>query len=255
MKVDLTRFPGGPDADVVVVEEPLEIRVEGRPLAVLMRSPGADEELVAGFLYSEGVIDGPDDIAAMAKVKEPLKPRDNTMDLRLAAGVNPARVLSAQRELYASSACGVCGKATVEAVLKRLPSRRVSPRAAPELLLGLPAKMRAAQAGFGRTGGEHAAALFTLDGELEVLREDVGRHNAVDKVLGWRLRADRVPVEDAILLVSGRAGFELVQKAALAGVPTMAAVGAPSSLAVELAREAGMQLVGFLREGRFNEYS
>lgn len=245
------------DTDRVATEEPLEIRVEGRPLAVTMRTPGHDEDLVAGFLYTEGLIDGADDIAAMARLRDPADPQDNTLDVRVASGVDVdgGRFASAQRNFYASSSCGVCGKATIASLLVGAPPL-VDPRVADAaLLLALPAAMRAAQATFETTGGLHAAALFDFDGRLEVLREDVGRHNAVDKVLGWRLRQDRAPVDDRVLLVSGRAGFELVQKALVARVPVLAAVGAPSSLAVQLAVEAGLQLVGFLRDGRFNVYS
>ncbi len=254
--VPVRRHPGGPDRDLVVVEEPLELRVEGRPLVVTMRTPGHDRELAAGLLYTEGVIDGPDDLAAVAKIRDPAIPRDNTVDVRLASGVRAEaeRFTSARRALYASSACGVCGKATIEEVMRRVPALD-SPRRAPAALLRrLPAAMRLRQDAFLATGGIHAAALFDFGGTLEVLREDIGRHNAVDKVLGWRLLADRVPVDDRILVISGRAGFEIVQKAAAAGVPVLAAVGAPSSLAVSLARELGMQLAGFLRAERLNEY-
>jgi len=242
--------------DRVVTEEPLEIRVEGRPLAVTMRTPGHDPELVAGFLYTEGVVDGADDLAALRKVQDPLDPQDNTLDVRLASGVDleDGRFASARREFYASSSCGLCGKATIANILRGAPPLRDPRRATAELLLSLPEALAAAQVGFAATGGAHAAALFSFDGALEVLREDVGRHNAVDKVLGWRFLRDEVPVADRVLMVSGRAGFELVQKALVARVPVMAAVGAPSSLAVQLAREGGLQLVGFLRDGRFNVY-
>jgi FdhD protein len=245
------------DTDRVATEEPLEIRVEGRPLVVAMRTPGHDIELAAGFLYTEGLIDGADDIAAIAKIQDPLDPQDNTLNIRLASGVDlsEGRFASAQRNFYASSSCGLCGKATIASVLLGAPPLNDPRRADHRLLLGLPQAMRKAQETFERTGGLHAAALFAFDGTLEVLREDIGRHNAVDKVLGWRLRRDQVPVDDRILLVSGRAGFELVQKALVARVPVLAAVGAPSSLAVQLAVEGGMQLVGFLRDGRFNVYS
>ncbi len=245
------------DSDRVVVEEPLEIRVEGRPLAVTMRTPGHDEELAAGFLYSEGVIDGADDVVALRKVRDPLDPQDNTLDVRLASGVDleDGRFASAQREFYASSSCGLCGKSTIANILRGAPPLERPRKASPELLLSLPAVMAMAQPAFTATGGLHAAALFDFDGALEVLFEDVGRHNALDKVLGWRLLQDRVPVEDGVLCVSGRAGFELVQKALVARVPVLAAVGAPSHLAVQLAVEGGMQLVGFLRDGRFNVYS
>ena len=256
--VQIVRQPSGVrEGDRVATEEPLEIRVEGKPLAVTMRTPGHDDELTAGFLYSEGVVDGADDLVAIAKVVSPLDPQDNTVDVRLASGVrsDEGRFASAQRSFFASSSCGVCGKATIENVFLGVPPLESPIRATPEQLLALPDRMRAAQATFDRTGGLHAAALMHLDGELEVLREDIGRHNAVDKVLGWRLLQDDVPVDDRVLLVSGRAGFEIVQKALVARVPILAAVGAPSSLAVDLAREAGMQLVGFLRDGGFNEYA
>ncbi len=256
--VSVRRFPAGDlDLDAVVVEEPLEMRVEGQALAVTMRTPGHDRELVGGFLYTEGCVDGADDIQAVEHVRDPLDPQDNTVDVRLAAGmgIEAGRFASAQREFYASSSCGICGKATIAKVLAGAPPLVDPIRVGAEILLRLPEKMRALQSTFERTGGLHAAALFTPEGELEVLREDVGRHNAVDKVLGWRLLADRAPVDDALLLISGRAGFEIVQKALVARVPVVAAVGAPTTLAVSLANEAGMQLVGFLRDGRFNQYA
>ena len=242
--------------DQVAVEEPLELRLGGRPLAVTMRTPGHDEELAAGFLYTEGVIDGSDDLSAMAKVCDPSDPQDNTLDILLATGIahDEGRFASARREFYASSSCGICGKATIERVLRGAPPLVSPRRAADALLHTLPAKMRVLQDAFESTGGLHAAALFTFDGELEVLREDIGRHNAVDKVLGWRLLRDEVPVDDRVLVVSGRAGFEIVQKALVARVPVMASVGAPSSLAVQLATDGGMQLVGFLSATRGNEY-
>ncbi len=257
-RIQVLRHPAGlRQDDLVVTEEPLEIRVEGRPLSVTMRSPGHDRELAAGFLYAEGVIDGADDLSAMRKVRSPQDPQDNTLDALLAPGVSldEARFASAQRSVFASSSCGVCGKATLENVLRDLPPLTTPRRASPELLLSLPPRMLPAQAAFHATGGVHAAALFDFDGGLEVLREDVGRHNAVDKVLGWRLLQDRVPVDDRVLLVSGRIGFEIVQKALVARIPVLAAVGAPTSLAVDLARVSGMQLVGFLRRDSFNEYS
>ena len=258
VECQVRRSPSGQvERDWVVVEEPLEIRVEGRPLAVTMRTPGHDRELAAGFLYTEGCVDGADDLQALASVKDPRTQGDNIVDVRLAAGtpIPEAALASAQRNLYATSSCGICGKASIDRVLRGAPPVSGLPELHASLLLDLPAKMREAQKAFQETGGIHAAALFSLDGELEVLREDVGRHNAVDKVLGWRLLQDRVPVQDCILMVSGRAGFELVQKAVMAGLPAMVAVGAPSSLAVELANSSGMQLVGFLRSGRFNRYT
>ena len=258
VEFQVQRSPSGlVERDWVVVEEPLEIRVEGRPLAVTMRTPGHDRELAAGFLFTEGCVDGADDLQALASVKDPRTEGDNIVDVRLASGtpLPEAALASAQRSLYATSSCGICGKASIDRVLKVAPPVAPLPELEASYLVALPQKMREAQRAFQETGGIHAAALFTLSGELEVLREDVGRHNAVDKVLGWRLLQDRVPVDDCVLMVSGRAGFELVQKAVVAGVPAMVSVGAPSSLAVELARSSGMQLVGFLRGERFNRYS
>jgi FdhD protein len=255
--VDITRVTAD-DAtettDVLAREEPLEIRIEGRPVAITMRTPGHDLELAAGFLFTEGVIDGPDDIQAMAHVDEPSDPQGNTIDTVLASGVPAARRGAADRALYASSSCGICGKATIDRLMVGAPAltERISP--APEVLLSLPERLRPLQAVFEKTGGLHAAALFSVDGELEVTREDIGRHNAVDKVIGWRLQQDAVPIDDRILLVSGRAGFEIIQKALVARIGVVAAVGAPSSMAVELAEESGMLIVGFLRNGRYNQY-
>lgn len=248
--------PGPLEDDLLAAEEPLEIRLDGTPLAVTMRTPGHDLDLAAGFLFSEGVIDGPDDLTALGHVDDPLDPQGNTVYAVLASGVPASRRQHAQRDLFASSACGICGKASLDRICASLPATP-TPHAlpSPAVMLGLPQKLRQAQEVFGWTGGLHAAALFSFDGTLEVLREDIGRHNAVDKVLGWRLRADRVPVSDRILLVSGRAGFEIVQKAAVAGVPVLAAVGAPSSLAARLAQQARMTLIGFLRDGRYNLYN
>ncbi|MDP6932698.1 MAG: formate dehydrogenase accessory sulfurtransferase FdhD, partial [Myxococcota bacterium] len=235
--------------------EPLEIRIEGRPTAVTMRTPGHDLELVAGFLLTEGVIDGPDDLTAHAHVDSPADPQGNTVDVLLAAGVPAARRDRATRELFASSSCGICGKASIDRVMLRGPTIERSIEPDPTVLCSLPATLRETQPVFARTGGLHAAALFSPDGKLEVLREDIGRHNAVDKVVGWRVHRDRVPIDDRILLVSGRAGFEILQKARFAGISVVAAIGAPSSLAVALAAEAGMVLVGFLRAEGFNRYT
>ena len=251
------RFDGAwlpEDTDQVAAEEPLEIRVEGRPTAVTMRTPGHDLDLVAGFLVTEGVIDGPDDLVALAHTDDPHDPRGNTVDCVLASGVPAGRRHKAQRDFFASSSCGICGKATLDRVFQHAPPIATPLDPDPALLATLPDRVRAAQAVFDRTGGLHAAALFSADGVLDVLREDIGRHNAVDKVIGHRLRADRMPCDDAILVVSGRAGFEIVQKALMARISVLAAVGAPSSLAVSLAHAANMVLVGFLRDGRFNRY-
>lgn len=243
--------------DDVCVEEPLEIRVEGRPLAVLMRTPGDDIDLVMGFLYTEGVIDGPDDLAAVAHVDRPGDEQRNTVDVRLAAGVEAhrSRLERAQREMYASSACGVCGKASIDRLLIATPPRERIADPPLAMLLALQPELRRAQAGFARTGGQHAAALFDFDGRLDVFREDIGRHNTVDKVLGARLRADRAPVDDRVLFVSGRAGWEIVQKALVARVPVVAAVGAASSLAIDLARAGGLALFAFVRDESLNRYA
>jgi FdhD protein len=239
--------------DLLAVEEPLELRIEGRPFLVTMRTPGDDEELAAGLLLSEGIIEGRDDLVALAHVHAPRDPRRNTVDVRLAAGVRPPP--DAGRAVGASSACGICGTASVDHVLRQVPTRAERAQLPPaDVIHGLPATLRAAQSTFDHTGGLHAAALFDRQGALELLREDIGRHNAVDKVVGARLLADRLPLEGTVLLCSGRIGFEIVQKAAVAGVEVVCAVGAPSSLAAELAWRAGIVLVGFLRDGRFNVY-
>lgn len=239
-------------ADPVAVEEPLEIRVEGRALAVTFRTPGHDRELAAGFLLAEGIVDGLDDLAAV----EPVGTSGNVVDCRLAAGVEAHReaIERATRELFATSACGICGTASLDRLdLLGGPVSRVEPD--PHVLATLPHQLGAAQEGFRATGGLHGAALVALDGVLEVAREDIGRHNAVDKVLGWRLLADRVPVTERILVVSSRAGFEIVQKARVAGVGAVVALGAPSTLAVDLARRSGMTLVGFASADRHNRYA
>lgn len=234
--------------DSLAVEEPLELRVEGMPVAITMRTPGDDLDLAAGFLFTEGVIDGPDDVAAMALVGE------NTVDVRLAEGVPTARARSADRAFFASSSCGICGKASIDRLFRDVP-RVAGWRPAPEVLSALPDTLRAIQLGFQRSGGLHAAALFDTAGVLSELREDVGRHNAVDKVLGARLRAEALDFTALGLVVTSRAGFEVVQKALVAGVPTLVAMGAPTSLAVEAAREGGMTLIGWLRADRWVVYA
>jgi FdhD protein len=232
----------------LVVEEPLELRVEGQAAAVTMRTPGHDLDLAAGFLLTEGVIDGPDDIRALATVGP------NTVDVRLAEGVPAARARSADRALYATSSCGLCGKASIDRLRTRFgPVRGWTP--APEVLARLPATLRERQPAFARTGGLHAAALFDATGRLHEVREDVGRHNAVDKVLGARVRADELDFGNLGLLVSSRAGFELVQKALVARVPLLVALGAPSTLAVEAAESAGLTLIAWLHPDRWTVYT
>ncbi len=245
--------------DTLAVEEPMEVRVGGTALAVTMRTPGNDFDLVHGFLLTEGVIGGRDDVAVArycAGVDEAGRNTYNVVDVTLAAGTAPPQV-GVERNFYTTSSCGVCGKASLDAV--QLVSR-YSPAAddvvvKATVLTTLPDSLRDAQKVFDATGGLHAAALFTPEGALLVLREDVGRHNAVDKVVGWAVQSGRVPLRGCVLMVSGRASFELVQKAVMSGVPVLAAVSAPSSLAVDLAVEAGVTVVGFLRGQTMNVYS
>ena len=245
--------------DSLAAEEPLEIRVGGTSLAVTMRTPGHDVELAHGFLLSEGVIGSATDVATARycdSVDDQGRNTYNVLDIALADGVPPPDT-GVERNFYTTSSCGVCGKAALDAVKLKT---RFAPGAStftvtPEVLAGLPDALRAQQKVFASTGGLHGAGLFTSDGSLLAVREDVGRHNAVDKVLGWALLERRVPLAGAGLLVSGRASFELVQKAAMAGIPFLAAVSAPSSLAVELAEENGMTLVGFLRGESMNLYT
>ncbi|KJK42069.1 formate dehydrogenase [Lentzea aerocolonigenes] len=244
--------------DALAAEEPLELRVGGKPLAVTMRTPGQDVELAHGFLLSEGVIGSAEDIS-VARFCEGTGPDGmntyNVLDIALAEGVPPPDT-GVERNFYTTSSCGVCGKAALDAVkLKTRYSPALDPvRVTPEALTGFPDALRERQKVFESTGGLHAAGLF-VNGELLVVREDVGRHNAVDKVLGWAVLQNLVPLTGAVLMVSGRASFELVQKAAMAGIPVLAAVSAPSSLAVELAEEQGMTLVGFLRGDSMNVYT
>ena len=242
-KVEVVRLPDGDTTDVVAVEEPLEIRIGGRPVAVTMRTPGHDEELALGFALSEGLRpDGarvPDDLAA------------NTIELD-APGFDPDRLA---RSFYTSSSCGVCGKGALEAVAVEAPRVASELRVDASVIAALPDRLRTAQPAFDATGGIHATGLFDASGSLLCLREDVGRHNAMDKVVGWAFLEGRLPLSNAVLCVSGRLSFELVQKAAVAGCPVLVAVGAPSSLAVELAGDRGVTLCGFVRGGRVNVYT
>lgn len=241
--------------DEVAVEEPLEIRVNGRSVAVTMRTPGHDRELAAGFLLTEGVINHGDDVLDLLVCRTlPEGKAGNVVDAQLSPrlAVDFARLT---RHVFSSSSCGLCGKATLDSLFQKFPAIQSTAVYDPGLVATLPERLRAAQPGFGITGGLHASALFNRDGDLSVLREDVGRHNALDKVLGHALLADRLPLNDAILLVSGRVSFELMQKALAAGVPFVAGIGAPSSLAVDCARRSGQTLVGFLRSDRMNIYA
>jgi len=240
--------------DSLAAEEPLEIRVNGMPLTVTMRTPGHDLELAAGFLLTEGIIDSADDLKVLRTPSTEPGARSNVVDV--GPGDGPVDTGMLQRNFFATSSCGICGKASIEAIRRRglrQPDRGF--RVTPEILSALPETIRAEQAVFERTGGLHAAGLFDETGRLLALREDIGRHNAVDKIVGWALQQDRLPLSHSILMVSGRGGFEIAQKALAAGVPVLASVSAPSSLAVKLARELGLTLIGFLRGRRFVVYS
>jgi FdhD protein len=243
-------------SDKISVEDPLEIRLltheagaASMPVAVTMRTPGDDVDLAAGFFFTEGIITGAADVDVVRRAGR------NAVEARLRPGVavDAARL---DRHSFVSSSCGACGKRSIAAVrvTGRQPIAPGEPRLEPEVIHSLPRVLRSAQSEFGQTGGIHASGLFDTEGRLLAIREDVGRHNALDKLIGAELLAGRVPLAGKIVLVSGRVSFELVQKAAIAGVPVLGAVGAPSSLAVELAREFGMTLLGFVRDGRFNVY-
>jgi FdhD protein len=240
-QVDVVRLPGArPERDAVAVEEPLEIRINGKAVAVTMRTPGHDEELALGFCLMEGL--APRGASLSADLAA------NTVDVQADGSLEP-------RNFYTSSSCGVCGKGALEAVAVEAPRVESGLRVGAALVTALPDRLRAAQAAFAATGGLHATGLFSADGELLCAREDVGRHNAMDKIVGWAFGAGRLPLADAILCVSGRLSFELVQKAAVAGCPLLVAVGAPSTLAVELADDRGVTLCGFVRDGRVNVYT
>lgn len=242
--VTVRKLPAASDEpDRLAVEEPLEIRINGEPVAVTMRTPGHDEELALGFCLTEGLQPVaarlPDDLAGNAVEVD-------------APGFDPAAVA---RSFYTTSSCGVCGKGALEAVAVEAARVESGLRVSPDVVTGLPGALRSAQSAFEVTGGLHATGLFTPTGALLCLREDVGRHNAMDKVVGWAFGENRLPLHDGVLCVSGRLSFELVQKAAVAGCPVLVAVGAPSSLAVELAADRGITLCGFVREGRANVYT
>jgi FdhD protein len=249
--------------DYLAVEEPLEIRISDTPLTVTMRTPGHDAELAIGFLWTEGLIESPDRIAAVYDAcDETAKPdsspkissRKNLVRVELRdCTFDPSRL---QRNFFAASSCGICGKASIEAIRHRgLQPLQSNFHIDPDLLCQLPGRLRDQQAVFGRTGGLHAAALFDAASDLLALREDIGRHNAVDKIVGWAIGQKLLPLSSHVLMVSGRGGFEIVQKALAAGIPVVASVSAPSSLAVKLARELSLTLIGFLRGRRFVVYS
>ncbi|HLF00229.1 MAG TPA: formate dehydrogenase accessory sulfurtransferase FdhD [Gaiellaceae bacterium] len=238
------RVPGrSEEDDVVAVEEPLEIRIGGEPVAVTMRTPGADEELALGFCLTEGLS------PVSARLPDGLEA--NTVELE-ASGFDADRL---RRYFYTSSSCGVCGKGAIEAVRVTAPRVESRLQVSGDVVASLPARLLDAQQAFAATGGLHATGLFSPDGDLLCVREDVGRHNAMDKVVGWAFLAGLLPLAEHVLCVSGRLSFELVQKASVAGCPVLVAVGAPSSLAVELAEDRGLTLCGFVRDGRFTVYS
>jgi FdhD protein len=246
--------------DTVVGEEPLEIRVHGQPLAVTMRTPGDDMDLAMGFLIGEGLIGAGSDVRSMrycSGTDEEGRQTYNVLDLVLDPSVPAPDVSAAARSFYTTSSCGLCGKASIDAIrLRARHSVAEDPLRVPaEVVAGLPVALRRAQRLFATTGGLHAAALADATGRLEIVREDVGRHNAVDKVIGHAARTGTLPLRGRILVVSGRASFELTQKALLAGIPMLAAVSAPSTLAVDLALETGMTLAGFVRDGSMNLYA
>ena len=245
--------------ETLVVEEPLEIRVDGKPVTVTMRTPGSDVELAQGFLLTEGVIGHRDDLLTVRYCKGTGPDNLNTynvLDATLAPGVQMPEV-DITRNFYTTSSCGVCGKASLDAVrtISRHSPGDDASRVASAALSAMPERLRAEQKVFASTGGLHAAALFDVDGTVLVVREDVGRHNAVDKVIGWAVEQNRIPLTGTVLLVSGRASFELTQKAVMAGIPVLAAVSAPSSLAVDLASQSGLTLVAFLRGESMNVYT
>ncbi len=242
--------------DYLVGEEPLQIRVGKFPLTVTMRTPGHDLELAAGFLFTEGLIRLREQIRSLEQsAGDGERDRGNVVQVEL-EGEAALNLEQTQRNFFAASSCGICGKATIEQVRVRgIEPPNPNLRLDPQVLCRLPESLREAQAIFGRTGGLHAAGLFDTRGEMAALREDVGRHNAVDKVVGWALLAGKLPLSENVLMVSGRGGFEIIQKACVAGIPVVASVSAPSSLAVQLARELRLTLVGFLRGKRFIVYA
>ena len=255
--INLSRLRAGralePAADVVATEEPLEIRIEGRSIAVVMRTPGHDEELAAGFLLTEGVVKRAEDLFEISVCPSRSDGKGNVVDVLLSGIAVDWDSLT--RHVFASSSCGLCGKATVDAVFQSFPKVAGAWSIPSSVLRSLPDKLRAAQSTFDQTGGLHASGIFDLDGNLLVLREDVGRHNALDKVLGFALRESLLPLDRCVLMVSGRVSFEIMPKALAGGIPFLAAVSAPSSLAVQFAEQSGQTLVGFLRGDSMNVYA
>ena len=259
--VEVVRVRGrerGPDTDCAATEEPLEVRLHDRPFAVIMRTPGADRELAAGFLLAERVIRGGDDLGTIKHCDDPGADHpENIVNVTLTDGSADAidRLMADRRQVMSNSSCGLCGRRTIESLVADAEPIRSGWSISAATVSRLPLELRARQTVFDETGGLHAAGLFTRGGELVEVAEDVGRHNAVDKIVGRMLMRDALPLSDHLLCVSGRTSFEIVQKAWAGGIRLVAAVSAPSSFAIDLARQAGMTLVGFVREGRFNLYS
>ena len=259
--VGVTRVRGGvrnDDKDRAATEEPLEVRLHDKPFAVIMRTPGADRELAAGFLLSEGVLKSADDLGTIEYCQDPSAEHpENIINAKLVNGSADtlAKFLAERRNVTTNSSCGMCGRQSIESLKTTLPPLVVPWTVPASIVVELPGRLRDAQMVFEETGGLHAAGLFTRDGSLETIAEDVGRHNAVDKVIGRMVIQERLPLANSLLFVSGRTSFEIVQKAFLAGIPMVAAVSAPSSLAIDLAEECGITLIGFLRGQNFNIYT
>jgi FdhD protein len=239
--------------DWIASEAPLEVRIGGKPTTVLMRTPGHDEELVRGFLYSEGIVTSAADIVSVGGVKASAEDVGGSIISVELAPTRKGRTID--RSFYSNASCGVCGKKTIASLEVRGPIARTNLKIKRSILERLPDQLRQAQTTFAKTGGVHASGLFTTEGELIVLREDVGRHNALDKIIGWGMTAGKLPFSDCILMVSGRVSYEIVQKAVVAAIPFIAAVGAPSSLAVELAERFELTLAGFMKPGSLNVYA
>lgn len=259
--VDIVRVRDGrraPDADRAAMEEPLEVRLHGQPFAVIMRTPGADRELAAGFLLSERVLKNADDLGTIEYCRDPaMQSVENVVNVTLtgASVTDLDRMLADRRKTMTNSSCGLCGRLTIESLKNDVEPLRIDGSVPASVVSSLADTLRSAQAVFDETGGLHAAGLFGFDGALVAVAEDVGRHNAVDKVIGRMLIAERLPLSQHLLFVSGRTSFEIVQKALIAGIGIVASVSAPSSLAIDLAREGGITLIGFVRGKSFNIYS
>ncbi|MGI9239792.1 MAG: formate dehydrogenase accessory sulfurtransferase FdhD [Verrucomicrobiales bacterium] len=256
-EISITRYESGDSVvanDEIACEEPLEIRVEGKSVAIVMRTPGHDEELTAGFLLSEGIVAGRGEIFEISQCPSQEGQQGNVIEVLL-TDASRLDLAALTRNVFTSSSCGICGKATIESVFQQFPPLGGDYGVAAEMILHYPDRLRSAQSTFDRTGGLHASALIDAAGEILVVREDVGRHNALDKVIGYALLNDLLPLSEYSLILSGRISFELVQKALSAGIPIVAGISAPSSLAVEFARESGQALIGFLRGQSMNIYA